>query len=202
MPMERSASQRNVHAARKAASRGERTSDSFVAGKAKRKGYVRTSKRQSCSLIPPGKGSNRSSKSKYSRCPPCTVYDERRFIGAKTGNEQGRSGFIASTTTRGAAVARSAWDERTNSKDIEEKGTTKTCTGRRNETISPAKTHWQRVHAFNENEQRILTALTLELSDDISREIETIYDRPLVWNILRVPPLRYYDTINFFPIYS
>lgn len=41
MPMGRSASQRNVHAARKAASRGEKTSDSFVAGKAKRKDYVR-----------------------------------------------------------------------------------------------------------------------------------------------------------------
>lgn len=104
MPMERSASQRNVHAARKAASRGEKTSDSFVAGKAKRKGYVRISKRQRWSLIPPGKGSNRNSKSKYSRCPPCTAYDEERFISAKTKNEQGRSGFIASTTARAISV--------------------------------------------------------------------------------------------------
>lgn len=138
MPMGRSASQRNVHAARKAVSGGER----FVRRWQSEEKRLRTSisKRRRWSSIPPGKGSNRNSKSKYSRCPPCTVRTTKSDLLAQKRRTNKDAADLSPRRLlerfRCCCRADRRRDERTNSKDVEEKGTTKTFTEKRNNFAS------------------------------------------------------------------
>lgn len=138
MPMGRSASQRNVHAARKAVSGGER----FVRRWQSEEKRLRTSisKRRRWSSIPPGKGSNRNSKSKYSRCPLCTVRTTKSDLLAQKRRTNKDAADLSPRRLlerfRCCCRADRRRDERTNSKDVEEKGTTKTFTEKRNNFAS------------------------------------------------------------------
>lgn len=171
-------------------------SDSFVAGKAKRKDCVRVFRSVGGGVrFHRGKDQivTQNRNTRAVRCAQCV---RRRAIYWRKNEERTRTQRIYRlddySSDFGAAVARSR--DETNeqiARTSRKKGRRKL--SRRNEIISPAKTYRRSVHDSNENEQRILTASTLQLPDDISREIETIHDRPPVWNILRVPSLRCYD---------